>query len=135
MVVDDSKADVVLPVIHPGYGDHEENEDGIDANAETSADRAMASFQVKRIKLDLSPPAESQSSPATVAKSTPSTSTSASASVPKNKRSARQIGKQKADIVAKASKSYSSTDSNLTVSGDGFADEDHVMADDEARVD
>ena len=99
LVIDNSKADVVVPNIHPGYGGHEEYADGIDANTETSADCAMASFQIKWIKLNLptspSTSVESWSSPQTIVKSTPSTSTSTSASVPKNKRSTSQIGKQK----------------------------------------
>lgn len=132
MVVDYSKAEVIIPTIHPGYNDHEEQEDTTDSKADAPADRAMASFQIKRIKLDVTASrTESKTTPQQVVSSTPSTFSSASASSPtqKNKRSARQTGKQKADTVSKISKPYSSTDSALNSSGDTLIDEDLIMVD------
>lgn len=136
MVVDDSKADVIIPTIHPGYNDHEEQEDITDSKADAPADRAMASFQIKRIKLDANASrTESQITPQQEVFSSPSTSssTTASSSTQKNKRPARQTGKQKVDTVSKHSKPYSLSDSALTSSGDTLADEDHVMVDYESK--
>lgn len=132
LVIDDSIADVPKRTVHPGYG----ADDDVEANqvaCSSSADRAMASFKIKRIKLDKDDAASSSAikpSECATSQTTPSnrntsrvvtasTSSTSQLTTSKGKQAIRNTGKAKASSSTKITPSSSATifDEDISMEG------------------
>jgi len=133
LVIDDSLSDVETRSIHPGYG-LDDGEVTSQEARDSTADRAMVSFRVKRIKLDNDRTSKSAvantsgSSPACASSSThnipggstPSVAASSQPIAQKSKQSTRSAGKAKAGSSTKSTPLSADTisDKDVTMGGD-----------------
>ena len=117
LVIDGSVADLPEFFIHPSYGIEEDEDTSNHKKEESFADRAMASFKIKKARTE-----ESSSSHKNIARPSPSSS-SANPSIKIKPTTTRNNGKGKATLPAH---SVEKMPSDKTL-----ADEDHIMANDD----
>ncbi|EDQ98271.1 uncharacterized protein LACBIDRAFT_336116 [Laccaria bicolor S238N-H82] len=117
LVIGDSIAEVLTRTVHPGYG-ADDDTDAPHEPRDSSADRAMASFKVKKIKLtkdDASSSSVKKVSERAESSTTPSNHSASrgvaasTASTSKGKQPVRNMGKAKASSSAKITPSSSTT--------------------------